>query len=117
MPRMKKPDENHNSAQAANTSVGLTAISTPPSAGPATMAICATEVEPAMARGSSAGGTMFGSTDCRLGCSNARPMPTKNTMARIRPGVQPAADRSPARAPSRRTPSTICAIQVMVRRS
>ena len=32
-------------------------------------------------------GTMFGSTDCRLGCSKARPVPTTKAMASRRPGV------------------------------
>ena len=60
MPRMTKADESHSTAQAAKTSVGLNAIRIPPSAGPVTMAICAADVEPAIARGSMLAGTMFG---------------------------------------------------------
>src|ERR1700682_130869 len=50
MPRMTIPAESHSTAQVAKTSVGLSAISKPPSAGPATMAICAADVDPAIAR-------------------------------------------------------------------
>ncbi len=87
MPRMTIPAESHSTAQVAKTSVGLSAISKPPSAGPATMAICAADVDPAIARGSTLAGTMFGSAVCRLGCSKARPVPTQNAMARRRCGV------------------------------
>ena len=52
MPSMTSPAESHNSAQIANTKVGLIPIRMPPSAGPAITAVCEAELEPAMARGS-----------------------------------------------------------------
>ena len=87
MPRMIDPADSQSSAQRAKFSVGLSTISAPPSAGPAMIAVCAAEVEAAMARGSRCAGTMLGKTDCRLGCSRARPMPTQKAMARRRCGV------------------------------
>ena len=116
MPRMTIPAESHSTAQVAKTSVGLSAISKPPSAGPATMAICAADVDPAIARGSTLAGTIFGSAVCRLGCSKARPMPTQNAMASRRCGVSrpvAVANASTVTASASKT----CAMKTMVRRS
>ena len=87
MPSMTMPAESQSSAQTAKTSVGLNATRRPPSAGPATTAACDAEVEAAIARGSTLAGTILGNTDCRLGCSKARPVPTTKAMASSRSGV------------------------------
>ena len=55
MPSMTSAAESQSTAQAAKTIVGLTATSTPPSAGPATTAACAAEFDAAIARGRTAG--------------------------------------------------------------
>ena len=116
MPSMTSPAESHNSAQTANTKVGLISTRMPPSAGPATTAVCEAEVEPAMARGSRSPGTMFGSTDCRLGCSKARPVPTTKAMARRSPGVsRPVALAKASTATA--SASVSCAAQATQRRS
>ena len=60
----------------------------PPSAGPATTAVCEPEVEAATALGSTFDDTILGSTVCTLGCSKARPMPTTKAMASRRFGVR-----------------------------
>ncbi len=85
--------DSQSTAHAAKAIAGLTASSTPPSAGPATTATCAAELDAAIARGRTAGETMLVSTDCRLGCSKARPAPTTNAIASTRAGVScPMAD-------------------------
>ena len=73
--------DSQSTAHAANASAGSMASSTPPSAGPATTAACAAELDAAIARGRAVAGTMLVSTDCRLGCSKARPAPTTNAIA------------------------------------
>ena len=82
------PAVNQITAQTENTSVGLSATSMPPSAGPATTAVCEPDVEAATALGSTLAGTILGSTVCTLGCSKARPVPTTKAMASSRFGVR-----------------------------
>ena len=82
------PAVNQITAQTENTSVGLSAIRMPPSAGPATTAVCEPDVEAATALGSTLAGTILGSTVCTLGCSKARPVPTTKAMASSRFGVR-----------------------------
>ena len=83
MPSMTKPAESQMTAQTAKTKLGLNSIKRPPSAGPPITAACEADVDPATARGRSSADTMFGRTDCTLGCSKARPVPmTKAIMSK-----------------------------------
>ncbi len=74
------PADSQSSAQTPNTRVGLNATKIPPSAGPATIAVCDAEVEPAMARGNTLAGT---NRQYRLQARllEARPVPTMKAMA------------------------------------
>ena len=110
------PAVNQITAQTENTSVGLSETRMPPSAGPATTAVCEPEVEAATAFGSTRAGTTLGSTVCTLGCSKARPVPTTKAMASRRLGVRWPVKLATARTATA-TASAISAMKVTQRRS
>ncbi len=87
MPSMTRPAESQMRAETVKTNVGLSPIKSPPSAGPPTTAACEADVDPATARGRRSAVTIFGKTDCTLGCSKARPVPTTKAIASKRSGV------------------------------
>ncbi len=113
---MTSPADSQIAAQTLKIRVGLNATRMPPSAGPATIAACDAEVEPATARGSISADTIFGNTACTLGCSKARPVPTTKAMARRRSG-----ERSPIALAMASTPTASASIispkKVTIRRS
>ena len=110
------PAESQITAQTEKTKVGLSATRMPPSAGPATTAVCEPEVAAATAFGSTFAATTLGSTVCTLGCSKARPVPTTKAMARRRFGVRWPVKLATARTATA-TASTISAMKATQRRS